>query len=814
MTGRLRKSILVISLVTLSLPVLAALAVIIVAGTESGTRWAIGQVVARTPGTLEISEFEGTLWRGIRFPTFSYSDADRQIDGVNLGLQFAWTEILAKRLTIEEIEADSFTYRDLSVTVDEPEPLNVETQLRPVTIVVEEGLVKELIITGPEDVVIERIALDNFWFNGRRIRIATASIATQGIAVVATNASVLLDGKIPIAAALRWQMIDGEWSGTGTVRGTVAEIGFDQFLEAPYTATVSGVFIPAVETGPWINALVNWENWVIEGRNVKDGEVRVRGWLDGYDLRYDGIAQLADEVQLAVSGTATGTSSGLDQIDASLVNALGRIEARGSVFWEPVLQIRADVQIIDADAGALAPGLPGGINGNVHLQYSDDAQLKLDGQLKAADNELRVKGSMSAEQLSIVLGFDVPQLATVVEDVSGVLSGNGTLSGTPSDPVLSLILRGQDIRQASRSAPALDIGLSGTLRRADCGWSSLFDSASISEMATGTWTLTNPIAVQYCEGALSVAAHVWTGDNGDIRVDRIDAGKDTIAVVAGIDRLPLSLADTWLPPDVRLLGTANAKIDLMRSGNQWSGTASWVQSHTVLRVTPPGEPQTDVHIPRAGAEARLEQGALATKVEITIDPGVTGTLDLELAEFSRDSRLSARLLLQGDEWKWVSVVIPQIDQFKGSMSADVAASGTVAAPELAGTLSWNDGSLLLPALNVPLHDINVVVEGGSSGTATLHGSARAGEGSLTFSGKVSELIRPSPVLRVQVQGESAELLDWPEYHLWASPDIVVTRDSGGWRLDGRIEVPRADVVVSQLPEEAVSISPDVVVLGE
>jgi translocation and assembly module TamB len=617
-----------------------------------------------------------------------------------------------------------------------------------------------------------------------------------------------------IAAALRWQMIDGEWSGSGNVRGTLAEIEFDQFLEAPYAAKVSGTFIPAAKAGPSIDALVSWENWVIDGRTIKDCEVRVHGGLDGYDLQYDATAQLTAELQLAVSGTATGTRSGLDQVDASLVNSLGRIEARGSVLWEPVLQILADVTIIEADAGVLAPGLPSGIGGNVHLQYSDDAQLNLDGRLSDGENELRVKGRISSDELSMALGFDVPNPALLVNDLSGALSGNAMLSGTPANPVLSLNIRGEDLRQTQSSAPAVDLGLSGTLRRTDCGWSSLVESASISAKATGSWTLTKPAAAQFCDGALSVAAHEWTGDNGDVRVDRIEAGKDTIAVVAGIDRLPLSLADAWLPPDVRLLGTANAEIDLERSGNDWSGTASWHQSDTVLRVTPPGETQADIHIPRASAEARLERGGLFTKVEIAVEPGVTGTLDLELAELTRDSRLSARLLLQGEEWQWVSFVIPQIDQFKGSINADIAASGTVAAPDLSGTFNWNDGSLLVPALNVPLREINVVVEGGSNGTATLQGSARAGDGSLTFDGDFSELMRGSPVLRVHVGGEAAELLDWPEYHLWASPDIVVTLDSGGWRIEGEIGLPRADVEVSQLPEGAVSISPDVIVLGE
>jgi len=64
-----------------------------------------------------------------------------------------------------------------------------------------------------------------------------------------------------------------------------------------------------------------------------------------------------------------------------------------------------------------------------------------------------------------------------------------------------------------------------------------------------------------------------------------------------------------------------------------------------------------------------------------------------------------------------------------------------------------------------------------------------------------------------MNGEGAELVNWPEYHLWASPDLQVTGSRAGWTINGKLEVPRADIVVREIPEETVKISPDVTVIG-
>ena len=44
----------------------------------------------------------------------------------------------------------------------------------------------------------------------------------------------------------------------------------------------------------------------------------------------------------------------------------------------------------------------------------------------------------------------------------------------------------------------------------------------------------------------------------------------------------------------------------------------------------------------------------------------------------------------------------------------------------------------------------------------------------------------------------------------SSPDLVVIGTNAGWTINGKAEVPRADIVLRELPDEAVILSPDVI----
>lgn len=481
-------------------------------------------------------------------------------------------------------------------------------------------------------------------------------------------------------------------------------------------------------------------------------------------------------------------------------------------------------------------------------------------------NTIQFAGTAEEEDIALSLAVDAPSLAEFWPTLSGALTGRGQLSGTRSAPNFAGEFRGQRLRFADWSTERVvlqsrtaafdkldvtasltalsrgdtDLG-SGTVRAVgqlnqlgvDVDWAIRevsFDAQgnlnrgedridgtvrqlSISEPTAGTWSLAEAFSFHVDTGGWQLDPHRWAGPESELRVTRAEAVDDELALAARLVDLPLRIANPFLPQTFRLQGLANADLDVTRRDGAWFGTLEWRQSDTVLTVLEAYDEATDVRIPRAEVTAELRDGRADVGAALTIEPGVTAELEFVLQGLASDATIVAELRMQGQDWAWVPAILPQIDNIEGSIAALINASGPLQSPEFSGELSWRQGRLVVPALNVPVSDIDLVVSGASDGAAMLAGSAKAGEGQLAVNGRFVDVMQSSRSVSLKLTGETAELINWPEYHVWASPDLVINGTAEGWTVNGDLIVPRADIAFRELPVGAVAVSPDVVVIG-
>ena len=501
------------------------------------------------------------------------------------------------------------------------------------------------------------------------------------------------------------------------------------------------------------------------------------------------------------------------------------------------------------------------------LEWSTNSLQCHDCEIRVANNLLQLDGESTNGLIALSLTVDAPQIAQLWPGVSGKASLNGTLGGVQSNPNFSGELSAQefafddwfvdDLQILSRESDldAINVSVSavsirrgnaelgslnfsgagewqhlvvnldwtvagivaranGEVRREDNAISGSISNAQITEANSGDWHLAQPFTFNALGSDVSVAAHDWHGNNGSLQVKRFTTSADEVSLAATIVDLPLRLADPWLPHNLDLQGSASADIDITQRAGLWRGSLSWRQSDTVLQIAEFDDQLTNVRVPRAELQAEFHGSGMTGEAWLSIEPGIVGQLDLELSRFAADAPIRADFTLQGEQWDWVSAVFPEIDAFKGAIDADVTASGPLNAPEFTGNVTWRDGGLLVPAMNVPLNEIEVIISGASNGTATLQGSAKAGDGTLAVDGRFEDLTLPSRSLQISIRGESAEVVNWPEYRLWATPDMTISGNAEGWRFAGNIEVPRANIAIPEIPVEAVRVSEDVSVLGE
>ncbi len=405
---------------------------------------------------------------------------------------------------------------------------------------------------------------------------------------------------------------------------------------------------------------------------------------------------------------------------------------------------------------------------------------------------------------STIEAFDLSAAVTsfAIDDAD---IGSFTVTGKGTQQSLDMILA-WDIR-------GLDITAEGNITQRIDGFDGTLSSASITELNTARWNLRDQLQFGITGSDVTLSSHAWVSDLGELRVSRFSSVADEIELVANIEGLPLQFANSFLPENLRLSGSAVANVDVRRQSSEWSGTIDWKQADTVLRVIEANEQFTDVSIPRSELRIDLRDGGARAAAAMVIEPGVTAALDVTFAELSTDTTIDAELQLEGQDWHWVPAVFPALDNFEGAIAATVSASGPILSPEFSGSLDWNDGSFALPSLNVPVTEIDLIVAGTSAGAATVSGTAKAGDGDLSIEGRVENLMRATRFVNMRVRGSTAELINWPEYHLWGSPDLVVVGTREGWVFSGNLDIPRAEIAVTEFSDDAVMPSADVVVIG-
>lgn len=483
------------------------------------------------------------------------------------------------------------------------------------------------------------------------------------------------------------------------------------------------------------------------------------------------------------------------------------------------------------------------------------------------ENRLEFDGSYGSEAFGADFAIAATDLALLWPDIGGSLAGSGRLDGTLNAPRLRGQLDGADLRFAdwaadelklvSRSVATTDIdmtlALSG-LRRGendlgsitglvggsaerltlDTEWNvrevyvrvstvlepseqglyGTIGSGLVVEPTTGAWSLDAPFAYRRDGTGLHVDAHRWSGEDGALTVNRIEVGDTAIDIDASATTLPIRLINLYLPEGYELSGNAEVLADVSYGDGTWSGALAWRQSDSILTVPETAGQAASVSIPTLDISTTLADGGARTSAAIAIDPGVRGDLSFTLDRLSNDAQIDGRFVLQGDDWDWVSAIAPSIDAFEGQVGADIRAAGAMLAPEFSGTLTWKEGRLEVPAVNVPISEIDVEISGASSGAATLRGRAIAGGGPLEINGRFDELMLPSRYVEIEVRGEEAQLVNWTDYQVWASPDLRLRGDADGWSFGGELTVPRAEFSIRELPEGAVRPSDDVIVVGE
>lgn len=162
----------------------------------------------------------------------------------------------------------------------------------------------------------------------------------------------------------------------------------------------------------------------------------------------------------------------------------------------------------------------------------------------------------------------------------------------------------------------------------------------------------------------------------------------------------------------------------------------------------------------------------------------------------------------------METLIPFANDVKGDFRADLTMGGSFAKPYLLGDVSVRNGTVNLPRLGLDITDMEVQINSTQAGNINVVSQLQSGKGRLSLVGDLNKFGTPDWDIQAFVNGTDFEVVDLPQLKATLSPDIKLTANRAAVHVSGDAVIPWARADIKRLPESAVQVSSDAVIVNE
>lgn len=560
-----------------------------------------------------------------------------------------------------------------------------------------------------------------------------------------------------------------------------------------------------------------------EGRNFNPGifVAELPGTLT-FDTRVDG--ELKDDSKKIHVDVAKLTGRLRDKP----VQAQGRLAMLNDNFDIDGLMLKSGPNRIDADGklgpansdltfnidtpalASLWPGLGGKLKGDGRIQgnwQNPAVRLKVQGSgLKFEEHSIRKlaadiayqTAAGNASQVSLKIG----QIKTAGQTLDS-LTIEG--SGNPQQHRLSLELQSPLLTLAT--------ALSGGLH--EQRWQGSLSKLKLQNPAAGTWRLQSAAAIQAhikdkgVDASLGRSCLVQKSASLCLAGDYLASGD--FSGQLNIASLSTAMAQAYLPEQLKIQGILNADVDIRQQKGVLAG-------HYQIGMPAP----TKIFYKDADTHHDLELGQLAIKGRIQ-DKVISSNADLALTgndylraqakvDIGPSQALSGQINASIEDLSLVDALLPQISDVKGKVTADLNVGGSLNAPIASGTLRLSQAATTVVNLGIAISDTHLEISTlqQTGDKLKLSGSAKSGDGLLNIEG----IVDLKGNADIDIVGNDFEVAKLPEAVVDISPNLHIKRSDSGGKIDGKLDIPKAVIELAELPENAVTVSEDEVIVGE
>lgn len=495
------------------------------------------------------------------------------------------------------------------------------------------------------------------------------------------------------------------------------------------------------------------------------------------------------------------------QIEGDMQWGDNQLQAAGKVW--PQWQLQSQLSL--GSLSQLLSSVQGSLEGTVQVR-GETRSPRLSGQLNGTS---LAQGSLGLSELeahfdNLGIGPQTQKLTLaargLTQDSQPTLASlNLTLDGTLKQHSLVLALQQDDTRLRTRLDGALL--LEGSM---PASWQGSLHDTLLSQPQLGQWQQAQPSPLNVSSQRQQLGEFCLQQQNSHLCLNGSRGARDQLSLNARLNQLPLALASSLLGPDYSLDGTLSGHTQIQGTldapeGNIHLQTEAAMLTFNVAEGPPPWKLDTitlDSELKGKQAQTRL---TLATTL---------GRVDADLSHgFHPDKPMDGQVSFQIERLSVVEMLTADLRDVSGTLKGDIQLAGTPRAPLLNGNIALEEGHALIPSLGIAVSQMSLALSGAQTGKLNVSGQANMGDGVMKVNGYLDPSRWPLS-LNLHFTGQRLLVADRPDARVWLTPDLTLKGDLEGLLLSGKLLVPEAAIHPEQLPEGAVTVSEDQVLVHQ
>ncbi|EEG85258.1 hypothetical protein PROPEN_03630 [Proteus penneri ATCC 35198] len=472
-----------------------------------------------------------------------------------------------------------------------------------------------------------------------------------------------------------------------------------------------------------------------------------------------------------------------------------------------------DANINAPGLNGFVPGFAGVIKGKVNIR-GDMNKPKIIADINA--HGIKWQDQVSVESITIKgdvqsdkeIGGKLAITARQLKQADLVIR-NLTLNaaGTEKQHKLTLKMDGEPVSGG--------LTLAGSFDKEKQQWKGTLNNTAF-DTPVGEWRLNKAMALNLLaeKQEITIGSHCWVNPNAQVCVPKaITVGESGTAAIT-LTRFDLAMIKPFLPPETSVQGlftgdataTWNSKGGLPKASVNLKGQGVAVKQNIEGTILP-------IDFDAITLNAGMNNGKATLQWLISIAGNGDFKGNVHVADLEKNRQLSGTVDIDNLTLDLIKPFLGKGEIAQGNIGAQLRLGGSAQSPLLFGQFGINQLKVVGHWIPFDITKGNVDVRFNGA-TSDLGGRIETPEGYLNLTGNADWRKLDEWRAVVAANGNKLRVSLPPMVRIDVNPDLVFEANPHLLKLDGRIDIPWARIVVQELPESAVSASSDEVMLDK